>query len=182
MNIWNRCLCALAIYKKTDSEYIREGTCSIFIFVEPLSGWRYASVREHRTAADWAYEIKYLLTECYPDKEKIVLVMDNLNTHVLASLYKCFPAPEARSYAKRLEIHYTPKHGSWLNIAEIELNVMARQCLARRIMDLGTVSQEVSAWENMRNKEACKVTWHFTADDARDKLATLYPKFDNTEA
>ena len=133
--------------KKTDSEYIRKGTCSIFILVEPLSGWRYASVREQRTAEDWAAEIKYLLTECYLDHEKVILVMDNLNTHVLASLYKCFPASEARSYAKRLEIHYTPKHGSWLNIAEIELNAMTRQCLARRLMNLETVRREVSAWK-----------------------------------
>ncbi len=167
--------------KKTDSEYIRKGTCSIFIFVEPLSGWRYASVREQRTAEDWAAEIKYLLTECYPDHETVILVMDNLNTHVLASLYKCFPATEARSYAKRLEIHYTPKHGSWLNIAEIELNAMTRQCLARRLMDLETVRREVSAWENMRNEDACKVTWHFTAEDARNKLASLYPKFTQAE-
>lgn len=167
---------------KTDSEYVRKGTCSIFIFVEPLSGWRYASVQEHRTAEDWALEIKRLLTECHPDKEKIILVMDNLNTHVLASLYKCFPAPEARSYAKRIEIHYTPKHGSWLNIAEIELNVMTRQCLARRLMDLETVRKEVRAWENMRNEEARHVIWHFTSDDARNKLASLYPKFADTEA
>lgn len=167
--------------QKTDSEYIRNGSCSIFIFVEPLSGWRYAHVREHRTAVDWALEVKYLLTECYPDRERIRLVMDNLNTHVLASLYKCFPAPEARSYAKRLELHYTPKHGSWLNIAEIELNAMTRQCLARRLMDLETVRQEVSAWEAMRNKDACKVIWHFTADDARNKLASLYPEFTHAE-
>lgn len=163
--------------QKTDCEYIREGTCSIFIFVEPLTGWRHASVREHRTAADWAFEIKYLLTECYPDKEKVILVMDNLNTHTLASLYKCFPAPEARSYAKRLEIHFTPVHGSWLNIAEIELNAMSRQCLARRIMDIDTVRKEIGAWEEMRNEEGCTVTWHFTADDARNKLTSLYPKF-----
>lgn len=167
--------------KKTDSEYIRKGTCSIFILVEPLSGWRYASVREQRTAEDWAAEIKYLLTECYLDHEKVILVMDNLNTHVLASLYKCFPASEARSYAKRLEIHYTPKHGSWLNIAEIELNAMTRQCLARRLMNLETVRREVSAWENMRNEDACKVIWHFTAEDARNKLASLYPKFTDTK-
>ena len=167
--------------QKTDSEYIRKGTCSIFIFVEPLSGWRYASVQERRTAEDWALEIKHLLTECYPCHEKIILVMDNLNTHALASLYKCFPAPEARSFAKRLEIHYTPKHGSWLNIAETGLNAMTRQCLARRFMELETVRKEVSAWENMRNEDACKVTWHFTADDARNKLASLYPKFSSSE-
>lgn len=163
--------------QKTDSEYIRKGTCSIFIFAEPLTGWRYASVQEWRTAEDRALEIKHLLTECYPCHEKIILVMDSLNTHALASLYKCFPAPEARSYAKRLEIHYTPKHGGWLNIAEIELNAMTRQCLARRFMDLETVRKEVSAWENMRNEDACKATWHFTADDARNKMASLYPKF-----
>ena len=129
--------------QKTDSEYIRKGTCSIFIFAEPLTGWRYASVQERRTAEDRALEIKHLLTECYPCHEKIILVMDSLNTHALASLYKCFPAPEARSYAKRLEIHYTPKHGGWLNIAEIKLNAMTRQCLARRFMDLETVRKEV---------------------------------------
>lgn len=167
--------------QKTDSEYVRKGTCSIFIFVEPLSGWRHASVQERRTAEDWAAEIKRLLTECYPNHKKIILVMDNLNTHVPASLYKRFPAPEARSYAKRLEIHYTPKHGSWLNIAEIEPNAMTRQCLARRLMDLETVRQEVSAWESMRNEDACKVIWHFTAEDARNKLASLYLKFTKAE-
>ncbi len=138
--------------QKTGSEYVRKGTCSIFIFVGPLSGWRHASVQEHRTAVDWAFEIKYLLTECHPDKETIILVMDNLNTHVLASLYKCFPAPEARSHAKRPEIHYTPKHGSWLNIAEIELNVMTRQCLSRRIADINELRQELAAWETDRNR------------------------------
>ena len=115
--VWSRCLCAVEIYKKRIPNI--SVTCSIFIFAEPLSGWRYAGVQERRTAEDRALEIKRLLTECYPRYEKIILVMDNLNTHALTSLYKCFPAPEARSYAKRPEIHYTPKHGSWLNIAEI---------------------------------------------------------------
>lgn len=166
---------------KIDSEYIREGTCSIFVFTEPLRGWRRCSVRKSRTAADWAEEIKYLLTICYPGSEKIILVMDNLNTHVISSLYKKYPAPEARSYAKKLDIHYTPKHGSWLNIAEIELNVMTRQCLARRLDSIGKVRQELVAWENMRNEECEKVVWHFTAADARNRLISLYPKFESSE-
>lgn len=119
--------------QKTDSEYVRKGLCSIFVFVEPLGGVRHVSVREHRTAVDWAEEIRYLVDVSYPDRDKIILVMDNLNTHALSSLYKTFPAPEARRIAKKLEIHYTPKHGSWLDIAEIELNVMTRQCLSRKL-------------------------------------------------
>lgn len=122
--------------QKIDSEYTRNGTVSIFVFVEPLGGVRHVSVREHRTAIDWAEEIKYLVDVSYPDSEKIVLVMHNLNTHALASLYKAFPASEARRIARKLEIHYTPKHGSWLDIAEIELNVMTRQRLSRRISDI----------------------------------------------
>lgn len=167
-------------FQKTDSEYMRKGTCSIFIFTEPLAGWRHTSVRTQRRAVDWAEEIKYLLTECYPQTEKLILVMDNLNTHVIGSLYKRFPASEARSYVRRLEIHYTPKHGSWLNIAEIELNVMTRQCLSRRLADISTVSTELASWENTRNKEANKVIWHFTSDNARNKRNSLYPKFDST--
>lgn len=163
--------------QKTDSEYVREGTCSIFVFTEPLRGWRHSHVRKTRTALDWAEEIKYLLTECYPDCQKLILVMDNLNTHVIASLYKRYPAQEAHSYAKRLEIHYTPKHGSWLNIAEIELNVMTRQCLARRLDSIAKVQQELTAWESMRNEDCGKVMWHFTTAQARTKLLSLYPKF-----
>ncbi len=144
--------------KKIDSEYKREGTCSIFIFTEPLHGWRHSSVCESRKATDWAEEIKFLLTEYYPKKEKIILIMDNLNTHAISSLYKKFPATEARSYARRLEIHHTPKHGSWLNIAEIELNVMTRQCLARRLDTISKVRQELLAWEKMRNTECRNVT------------------------
>lgn len=166
--------------QKIDSEYVREGTCSIFIFTEPLRGWRHSSVRKTRTAFDWAEEIKYLLTECYPDHSKIILIMDNLNTHVIASLYKKYPAQEARSYAKRLEIHYTPKHGSWLNIAEIELNVMTRQCLARRLDSISKVQQELAAWEKMRNEDCGKVMWHFTTPQARTKLLSLYPKFESS--
>lgn len=119
--------------RKIDSEYIRNGTCSIFVFVEPLGGVRHVSVRKHCTAVDWADEIRYLVDVSYPDRDKIILVMNNLNTHAISSLYEAFPAPEARRIAKRLEIHYTLKHGSWLDIAEIELNVMTRQCLSRRI-------------------------------------------------
>ena len=148
--------------QKTDSEYIREGTCSIFIFTEPLCGWRCSHVRKTRTALDWTEEIKYLLTECYPGNEKIILVMDNLNTHVIGSLYKKYPAQEARSYARRFEIHYTPKHGSWLNIAEIELNVMTRQCLARRLDSIAAIRLELAAWERMRNEDCGKVAWQFT--------------------
>lgn len=167
--------------QKIDSEYVREGTCSIFVFVEPLRGWRRSSVRETRTALDWAEEIKYLLTECYPEHQKIILVMDNLNTHVLGSLYKKYPAEEARGYARRLEIHYTPKHGSWLNIAEIELNVMTRQCLTRRLDSISKVRYELKAWEKERNQECAKVIWHFTTSEARNKLISLYPKFESSE-
>lgn len=137
--------------RKVDSEYIRNDTCSIFTFVEPLSGIRHVSVRAHRTAIDWADEIRYLVDVSYPDCNKIILVMDNLNTHAISSLYKAFPAPEARRIARRLEIHYTPKHGSWLNIAEIELNVMTWQCLSRRVKDMDLLRQELAAWESDRN-------------------------------
>lgn len=166
--------------RKIDSEYVRGGTCSIFVFVEPLGGVRHVNVREHRTAVDWAEEIRYLVDVSYPDCDKIILVMDNLNTHALSSLYKAFPAPEARRIAKRLEIHYTPKHGSWLDIAEIELNVMTRQCLSRRIDDIGLLRQELDAWESDRNEHTACIHWHFTTDKARTKLTSLYPKFDIT--
>jgi len=158
--------------QKTDSEYVRNGTCSIFVFVESLGGVRHVIVREHRTAAGWTKEIRYLVDISYPGRDKIILVMDNLNTHALASLYKAFPAPEAQRLAKKLEIHYTHKHGSWLNIAEIELNVMTRQCLSRRIEEIGLLRQERD-----RNEHAADVYWQFTADNARTKLVSLYPKF-----
>lgn len=164
--------------QKIDSEYVRNGSCSIFVFVEPLGGVRHVSVREHRTAVDWAEEIRYLVDVSYPNRDKIILVMDNLNTHALSSLYKAFPAPEARRIAKKLEIHYTPKHGSWLDIAEIELNVMTRQCLSRRIADIVTLRQELAVWERERNEHTACVHWQFTTDNARTKLVSLYPKFD----
>lgn len=163
--------------KKIDSEYIRNGTCSIFAFVEALAGRHHVSVREHRTAIDWAEEIRYLVDEMYPDVQKIILVMDNLNTHKPASLYKAFPPEEARRIIKKLEIHYTPKHGSWLDIAEIELNVMTRQCLSRRISSIDVLRSELAAWEGERNNGKSKVNWQFTTKDARIKLISLYPEF-----
>lgn len=163
--------------KKIDSEYTRNGTCSIFAFVEALAGRHHVSVREHRTAIDWAEEIRYLVDEMYPDAQKIILVMDNLKTHKPASLYKAFPPEEARRIIKKLEIHYTPKHGSWLDIAEIELNVMTRQCLSRRIASIDALRSELSAWEDERNNGKSKVNWQFTTKDARIKLVSLYPEF-----
>lgn len=161
--------------KKVDSEYTRNGTCSIFAFIEPLGGMHHVSVREHRTAKDWAEEIKYLSDVMYPNAEKIILVMDNLNTHAPSSLYKAFTPEEARRIIKRLEIHYTPKHGSWLDIAEIELNVMTRQCLSRRISSIENLQRELSVWENERNSKQAGVNWQFKTKDARIKLTSLYP-------
>ena len=162
--------------KKVDSEYVRNGTCSIFAFVEPLGGKHHVSVREHRTAVDWAEEIKYLVDEMYPDAEKIILVMDNLNTHKPSSLYKKYKPEEARRIIRKLEIHYTPKHGSWLDIAEIELNIMTRQCLNRRIDSIEKLTSELAAWEKERNENHSKVNWHFRTKDARVKLISLYPE------
>ena len=162
--------------KKIDSEYVRNGTCSIFAFIEPLGGRHRVSVKEHRTAVDWAEEIKYLVDEMYPDVEKIVLVVDNLNTHKPASLYKKYPPEEARRIIRKLEIHYTPKHGSWLDIAEIELNVMTRQCLSRRIESIDILRSELSAWEQERNNNRATVNWQFRTKDARIKLVSLYPE------
>jgi hypothetical protein len=162
--------------ERVDNEYIRKGTCSIFLFTEPLNGWRCAEANEHRTRIDWASEIKWLLTDQYPLAEKVVLVMDNLNTHNIASLYEAFSPKEALSLAKRLEIHYTPKHGSWLNIAEIELSALGRQCLgSRRIDNLQELNQELASWYVDRNQKQKGVDWQFTTDDARTKLKRLYP-------
>lgn len=166
--------------QKIDSEYKRNGTCSIFAFVEPLGGIHHISVHERRTALDWANEIKYLSDVMYPDAEKIVLVMDNLNTHRAASLYKAFPPAEARRIIKRLELHYTPKHGSWLDMAEIELNVMTRQCLARRIDTIEKLRKELAAWEKEQNEKGAAIKWHFKNGDAREKLISLYPKYDDS--
>ena len=159
---------------KKDSEYVRHGTSSIFIWAEPLSSWRMASALEHRTRIDWAGQVKELLTVHYPDAEKVVLVMDNLNKRDTASLYEAFAPAEALALTKRLKIHYTPKHGSWLNIAEIELSVMSRQCLARRIDNLDALNSELAAWQADRNAAEGTVNWQFTTEDARVKLHRLY--------
>ena len=163
--------------ERQDGEYVRNGTCSIFLFTEPLAGWRHVDVSERRTRIDWANQIRDLLDIHYPNTPKIRLVMDNLNTHSISSLYEAFPPETARSLAKRLEIHYTPKHGSWLNIAEIELSVMTRQCLERRISSITSLRLELSQWESVRNKSQRGVDWQFTTDTARTKLKRLYPQF-----
>jgi hypothetical protein len=161
---------------REDCEYLRNGTCSIFIFTEPLSGWRYAQAFPRRTKKDWALRIQWLLNEQYPEAEKIVLVMDNLNTHAVSSLYETFSPQEALRLAGRLEIHFTPKHGSWLNIAEIELSAMTAQCLGdRRIPDIESLNKELAAWHNRRNQSQKGVDWQFTTVDARIKLKSLYP-------
>lgn len=162
--------------EKIDAEYIRNGTIEIFMEVEPLAGKRHVAVTERRTKIDWAQQIKEMLDVRYPDAKKVLLVMDNLNTHTPASLYEAFPAEEARRLAQRLEIHYTPKHGSWLNMAEIELSVLQGQCLNRRIPDIETIRSEVDAWQLARNNKMKKIDWQFKAADARIKLKRLYPK------
>ena len=162
---------------REDSEYVRHGTCSIFMWAEPLKGWRRANALEHRTREDWAHQVETLLTIDYPDAEKIILVMDNLNTHNIASLYEAFPPEKAFGLAQRLQIHHTPKHGSWLNIAEIELSCMTRQCLGRRISNLDTLNHELAAWQAATNTDQRQVDWQFTTKDARVKLRHLYPTY-----
>jgi hypothetical protein len=162
--------------EREDFEYLRIGVCSIFIFTEPLGTWRYAEAFPRRTKMDWAYRIQWLLDTQYRGAEKVVLVMDNLNTHTISSLYETFPPEEAFRLAQRLEIHYTPKHGSWLNIAEIELASMTAQCLGkRRIPGIKTLNAELAAWYIQRNRSQGGVDWHFTTNDARVKLKRLYP-------
>jgi hypothetical protein len=162
--------------KRIDNEYKRMGTCSIFVFTEPLTGWTHTFARERRTSIDWAHEIKELLTVHFPKAKKVRLVIDNLNTHVPASLYKTFPPKEARRLLKRLEFHYTPKHGSWLNMAEIAISILARQCICRRIPDLDLLNSELSAWLIDRNNNRSPINWQFTTHDARIKLRRLYPQ------
>jgi len=162
--------------QRVDYEYERNGTAENFMFTEPLGSWRKVNVREHRTAIDWAYEIRDLLNEDYPEAEKVILVCDNLNTHKIASLYEAFEPKQARQLAERLEIHYTPKHGSWLNVAEIELSVFTEQCLSRRIADIETLREEAKAWYCERNAKQKSVDWQFTTEDARIKLKRLYPQ------
>lgn len=161
---------------RVDYEYERQGTANIFLFVEPLGNWRQVAVTERRTGVDWAHQIRELVDVHYPQAKRIRLVMDNLNTHRIASLYEAFEPAEARRIAQRLEIHYPPKHGSWLNIAEIELSVLTQQCLDRRIADIETLRQETQAWENKRNGQQKGVDWQFTTADARIKLKRLYPQ------
>jgi hypothetical protein len=160
-----------------DHEYERKGTASIFLFTEPLTGWRRVDAQPQRTAKKWAYQVKELLNDDYPEAQKVMLVCDNLNTHNTASLYETFEPAEARRLAKRLDIRYTPKHGSWLNIAEVELSVLTSQCLDRRIADLETMQQEIKAWEQERNTQQKGVDWRFTTEDARVRLKRLYPQY-----
>jgi len=161
--------------ERFDSEYVRNGTANLFMVSEPLRGWRAVQVTERRTAKDYAEVLRWLAEDVHPDAEVIVLVQDNLNTHALASLYEAFPPEQARRLAERFEVHYTPKHGSWLNVAEIELSVLARQCLDRRIASAEELRREVGVWEAERNERAVEVRWRFTTAEARIKLHRLYP-------
>jgi hypothetical protein len=161
--------------ERFDYEYVRNGTANLFMLSEPLAGWRHVMVTERRTAKDFAEVLRWLAEDVYPEAEKIVLVMDNLNTHKLASLYEAFPPERARRIAERFEVHHTPKHGSWLNVAEIELSVLARQCLDRRIESQDEVLKQVEPWEAERNDREVGVNWRFTTADARIKLRRLYP-------
>ncbi len=163
--------------KRYDYEYERKGTANLFMMFAPLEGWRHVEVTDRHTAVDYAQVLKELSDTHFPDAKKIVLVQDNLNTHKPASLYEAFPAPEARRLVERFEWHYTPKHGSWLDMAESELSVLSGQCLDRRIPDKQMLIDEVAAWETSRNKNHAKADWQFTTADARVKLKRLYPSF-----
>lgn len=161
---------------RVDDEYVRNGVAEIFLEVEPLTGRRHVVVTQSRTKKDWAGFIREMLEQRYPDAIKVRLVMDNLNTHSIASLYDTFPPDKARALAERLDIHFTPKHGSWLNMAEIEFSALKGQCLNRRIPDMATMQAEVAAWEADRNNQSKKIDWRFRTSDARIKLKRLYPK------
>jgi hypothetical protein len=162
--------------KRQDGEHIRNGTGCVFLFTEPLAGGRHVTACQRRTKIDWANQIRDLLETYYPKAPKIRLVMDNLNTHSVSSLYEAFSPEVARRIARRLEIHHTPNHGSWLNIAEIELSALTRQCLDRRIRNLSSLCLELSEWENTRNKNQKNVDWQFKTNNARIKLKRLYPQ------
>lgn len=162
---------------REDYQYERRGTQAVFCFLDPVRGWRRVEACDSRTAVDWAEQVRRLLEEDYPAARKVKLVCDNLNTHTTAALYEAFPAEQARALARRLEIHYTPVHGSWLNVAEVELSVLARQCLDRRIGSAGELRAEVAAWVRERNADRSRVVWRFTTADARVKLRHLYPQF-----
>jgi hypothetical protein len=162
--------------KRVDYEYERCGTASIFVMCEPLKGWHHAHARSRRTSIDFAHEVDWLLTQSrYKNAPKIKIVLDNLNTHNIASLYKAFPAPYARELAKRIEFHYTPKHGSWLNIAEISISVLVKQCIGRRISSIERLNAEIAAWEVGYNNSSKVVNWQFKTENARIKLSKLYP-------
>jgi hypothetical protein len=161
--------------KRVDYEYRRNGTVNVFVFVQPRGGWRMLKITDHRARTDWALAVRELLDVHFPDAEIVRLVLDNLNTHTLGSLYETFEAPEARRLAQRLEIHYTPKHASWLNIAENEIGVLSSQCLDRRIEDCEEFRREVAAWERERNEKGVEVNWKFTVEMARVKLRKVYP-------
>ena len=161
--------------ERVDHVYTRNGVASLFLACEPLAGWRHIAVTEHRRRTDWAGFIRSLLEGRYRKAEKLVLIMDQLNTHSPASLYEAFPPEEAKRLAQRIEIHHTPKHGSWLNMAEIELSAMGRQCLSRRIARADTPKRQIAAWETERNASTTRVQWQFTTADARTKLRNLYP-------
>ncbi len=162
--------------ERVDDEYERKGAAALCLFTAPLPGWRRVSVRAHRTAVDWAGEVRILLEEDFPDAENTILICDNVNTHTIGALYKAFPPAQARALAMRSAIHSTPKHGSWLNVAEIDLSVLTRQCLDDRIPDIDRLRQEVRAWYQQRNDEQKGVDWQFTTADARIRLKRLYPQ------
>ena len=162
-----------------DYEYERNGVSNLFMIFAPLHGFRHVEVTDRRTSIDFAHICRDLVDVHFPDAEQITLVCDNLNTHKPASLYKAFPAHQARRIAEKLQFHYTPKHGSWLNMAEIELSVLSRQCLSRRIPDQETLKCEVQAWQNRRNAQRATVRWQFTTEDARIKLKRLYPSIND---
>jgi hypothetical protein len=161
--------------QREDYEYERQGVCNVFLACEPLLGKRYTMVVAQRTKQEWAHFMRQVSDEYYPDADKIVLVMDNLNTHTLAALYEVFPVAEARRLCQRFEVHYTPKHASWLNMAEIELSALDRQCLSQRLPSLEVASQQVTAWTTRRNRASVTINWRFTAEDASIKLKHLYP-------
>lgn len=169
--------CKSGAVQKVDDEYIRNGVANILMEVEPLAGKRHVGITATRTRVDFALHIKEMLDKRYSKAKKVVLVMDNLNTHNIASLYEAFPASEAQRLAKRLEIHHTPKHGSWLNMAEIELSALKGQCLNRRIPDMASMHTEITSWQISRNNQHSNIKWQFTTAEARVKLKRLYPQF-----
>lgn len=164
--------------QRYDYEYVRQGVANLFMFFAPLENKRRVKITDRRCRRDWAEAMKELADEDYPDAEKIVVVMDNLNTHSPISFYKTFPPKEARRLVERFEFHYTPKHGSWLNMAEIEFSVLSRQCLNRRIPNVENLKREIQAWSKYRNEKSTNINWRFTTEDARIKLKRLYPRIE----